>query len=246
MVQLEQPGAAAPRYRPTSDVHPPLDSPAYRSTQVRKPDRLVEMPQTLTEVTGPALGEGRVKPSDADLTAQHDGEPIGERIIVHGRVLEETGRPLRRTLVEVWQTNACGRYRHDRDRHPAPLDPNFSGIGRCLTDDEGHYRFVTVKPGAYPWGNHDNAWRPAHIHFSLFGRAFVQRLITQVYFPGDPLFFQDPIFHSVGDEHARQRMISEFDLAETIPEWALAFKFDVVLRGRDATPMEDPDAEARP
>lgn len=246
MAQLEQPGAAAPRYRPTSDVHPPLDSPAYRSTQVRKPDRLVEMPQTLTEVTGPALGEGRVKPSDADLTAQHDDEPIGERIIVHGRVLEETGRPLRNTLVEVWQTNACGRYRHDRDRHPAPLDPNFSGIGRCLTDDEGRYRFVTVKPGAYPWGNHDNAWRPAHIHFSLFGRAFVQRLITQMYFPGDPLFFQDPIFHSVRDEHARQRMISEFDLAETIPEWALAFRFDLVLRGRDATPMEDPDGEARP
>lgn len=244
MAQLDRPATAAPRYRPTSDVHPPLDSPAYRSTQVRKPDRLVEMPQTLTEVTGPALGEGRVKPSDADLTAQHDGEPIGERILVHGQVLEETGRPLRHTLVEVWQTNACGRYRHDRDQHPAPLDPNFSGVGRCLTDDEGRYRFVTVKPGAYPWGNHHNAWRPAHIHFSVFGRAFVQRLITQMYFPGDPLFFQDPIFHAVRDEHARQRMISEFDLAETVPEWALAFKFDVVLRGRDATPMEDPDAEA--
>ena len=175
---------------------------------------------------------------DHDLTRQFEGEPLGERIIVHGRVLDGDGRPVRNSLVEIWQANAAGRYTHQGDRHPAPLDPNFGGAGRCMTDDEGRYRFVTIKPGAYPWGNHHNAWRPAHIHFSLFGPAFATRLITQMYFPGDPLFGQDPIFNSVRDPEARQRMISIFDLETTEPEWALAYRFDIVLRGRDATPME--------
>jgi protocatechuate 3,4-dioxygenase beta subunit len=227
------------RYRrDVSGVHPPLRWPDYRSTVLRAPGRqLVEMPHTLTELTGPLLGDRPVGEIDHDLTRQHAGEPIGERIIVHGRVLDSDGRPVPRTLVEVWQANSAGRYPHHADRHPAPLDPNFTGAGRCLTDDDGRYRFVTVKPGAYPWRNHDNAWRPAHIHFSLFGRAFVQRLVTQMYFPGDPLFDQDPIFNSV-PEAARPALVSRFDLSQTVPEWALAYEFDIVLRGRDATPFE--------
>jgi protocatechuate 3,4-dioxygenase beta subunit len=195
----------------------------------------------VTELTGPALGERDFGTLDADLTRQHAGEPLGERIIVHGRVLDGSGRPIPNTLVEVWQANAAGRYHHDLDRHPAPLDPNFSGAGRCLTDAEGRYRFVTVKPGAYPWKNHHNAWRPAHIHFSLFGRAFVQRLVTQMYFPGDPLFYQDPIFNSVPDPRARERMIARFDLDATEPEWALGYQWDIVLRGPTATVFESED-----
>jgi protocatechuate 3,4-dioxygenase beta subunit len=187
------------------------------------------------------LGEHRLGPLDADLTRQHAGEPQGQRIIVHGRVLDGHGRGVPNALVEVWQANAAGRYRHDGDRWPAPLDPNFSGAGRVLTDAEGGYRFLTVKPGAYPWRNHHNAWRPAHIHFSLFGRAFAQRLVTQMYFPDDPLFGQDPVFNAVPDPAARQRLIARFDLAATQPEWALAFAFDVVLRGRGATPLDDHD-----
>jgi protocatechuate 3,4-dioxygenase beta subunit len=220
-------------------THPPLASPGYGSTVLRAPSRpLVLLPHSLTEVTGPALGEGRVLPTDHDLTRQHTGEPIGERIIVHGRVLDSDGRAVPDTLVELWQANAAGRYSHHIDQHPAPLDPNFTGVGRCLTDSSGRYRFVTIKPGAYPWRNHENAWRATHIHFSLFGRAFVQRLVTQMYFPGDPLFGQDPIFNAV-PEGARDRMISTFDLSETMPEWALAYRFDIVLRGRDMTPMEE-------
>jgi protocatechuate 3,4-dioxygenase beta subunit len=159
-------------------------------------------------------------------------------------VLDGDGRPVRDTLVEVWQANAGGRYHHDRDRHPSPLDPNFTGGGRCLTDDEGRYRFITIRPGAYPWPNHENAWRAAHIHFSLFGNAFPQRLVTQMYFPGDPLFWQDPIFNSIPDPAGRERLISRFDLNETVPEWALGFEWDIVLRGRDATPTEDEDDDA--
>ncbi|HET9142922.1 protocatechuate 3,4-dioxygenase subunit beta [Actinophytocola sp.] len=224
--------------RPGDGVHPPLYSPGYRSTTTRAPALdPVRLAHSLTEITGPLLGEGRVHPGDADLTQQHDGEPLGERIIVHGRVLEEDGRPVPHSLVEVWQANSAGRYFHASDRHPAPLDPNFTGVGRCLTDADGHFELVTIKPGAYPWRNHDNAWRAAHIHFSLFGRSFTQRLITQMYFPGDPLFFQDPIYNAV-PEAARPRMISSFDLSRTVPEWALAYRFDIVLRGRDATPME--------
>jgi protocatechuate 3,4-dioxygenase, beta subunit len=229
-----------PAYGRDPSAEPPLDFEDYGSTRLRHPRRpLVALPQTLTELTGPLLGDGRVEPSDADLTRQHGGEPIGERIIVHGRVLEQDGRPVRNTLVEVWQCNAGGRYFHQGDQHPAPLDPNFTGLGRCLTDDAGRYRFVTIKPGAYPWGNHPNAWRPAHIHFSLFGRAFTQRLVTQMYFPGDPLFGQDPIFNSVRDPRARERMVAAFDLGSTEPEWALGYRWDIVLRGPAATPRDE-------
>jgi protocatechuate 3,4-dioxygenase, beta subunit len=176
------------------------------------------------------FGEDAVPAGDADLTTGHGGEPLGERIIVTGRVLEEDGRPVGGALLEIWQANAAGRYRHEVDRHQAPLDPNFTGAGRTLTDAEGRYRFVTVKPGAYPWQNHPNAWRPAHIHFSVFGRAFTQRLVTQMYFPGDPLFAYDPIFQSVRDPQARELLVSTFDLETTVPEWALAYRWDVVLR----------------
>jgi protocatechuate 3,4-dioxygenase beta subunit len=222
-------------------VHPPLASPEYRSTILRAPSRpLVLLPHRLTEVTGPLLGEERIGPADADLTRQHDGEAQGQRIIVHGRVLDSAGHPVPHTLVEVWQANAAGRYRHARDTWPAPLDPHFTGGGRTLTDAGGYYRFTTVKPGIYPWGNHHNAWRPAHIHFSLFGRAFTQRLVTQMYFPDDPMFRYDPIFNSIPDERARQRLVSRFDLDATQPDWALAFAFDIVLRGPRATPTEEP------
>ncbi|WP_213454130.1 protocatechuate 3,4-dioxygenase subunit beta [Rhizomonospora bruguierae] len=226
--------------RDDGTVHPPLLSPGYRSTILRAPSQApVLLPHTLTELTGPVLGEGRVTAADADLTVRAGGgEAQGQRIVVHGRVRDENGRPVPNSLVEVWQANAAGRYLHKWDRHDAPLDPNFTGVGRCLTDASGHYRFVTIKPGAYPWGNHANAWRPAHIHFSLFGRAFTQRLVTQMYFPDDPLFGYDPIVNSVRDERARQRMVAAFDLAATVDEWALGFRFDIVLRGTEATPME--------
>ena len=193
-------------------VDPPNDHHDYVGTRLRAPKQpLVILPATETELTGPAFGESAVEASDADLTRQHEGEPAGQRIIVEGRVLDSHGKPLRGQLVEIWQANAAGRYRHAVDTHDAPLDPSFSGAGRCLTDDDGRYRFLTVKPGIYPWGNHPNAWRPAHIHFSLFGRAFTERLITQMYFPDDPLFPFDPIFNSVRDETARGRLVSRFE-----------------------------------
>jgi protocatechuate 3,4-dioxygenase, beta subunit len=234
-------GLAVRGYRREDESsRPPYLYPDYRATRLRAPRQpLTLLPHTLTEVTGPLLGEGRVGELDHDLTRQHQGEPLGERIIVAGQVLDGDGRPVPHTLLEVWQANAAGRYAHHVDQHPAPLDPNFTGVGRCLTDAEGRYRFVSIRPGAYPWKNHQNAWRPAHIHFSLFGRAFVQRLITQMYFPGDPLFDHDPIFHSVRDPAARRRMVAGFDLSETVPEWALGYRFDIVLRGRDATPTEE-------
>jgi protocatechuate 3,4-dioxygenase beta subunit len=187
------------------------------------------------ELSSPVFGHAELGILDHDLTRQHAGEPLGERIIVTGRVLDSGGRPVPDTLVEIWQTNAAGRYIHLRDQHPAPLDPNFTGAGRCLTDSAGRYEFVTIKPGAYPWRNHQNAWRPAHIHFSVFGRAFTQRLVTQMYFPGDPLFAYDPIFQSVPDEKARERMVARFDIDTTKPEWALGYQWDIVL---GATPME--------
>ena len=187
---------------------------------------------------GPAFGRVPVKPSDADLTRQHRGEPLGERIIVTGRVLDGDGRPVPHTLVEVWQANAAGRYIDPIDRHPAPLDPNFTGAGRCLTNAEGEYRFVTVKPGAYPWLNHANAWRPAHIHFSLFGPWLTSRLVTQMYFPGDPLFSLDPIVNSIPDPRGRELLVADLDLATTVPEWALGYRWDIVLRGRSATPLD--------
>ena len=234
-------GLTLPSYPRPSGVHPPLLSPGYRSTTLRAPSQpLVLLPQLLTEVTGPLLGPGRVQPTDADLTRQHPGgEAAGQRIIVHGRVLDSGGRPVPHTLIEVWQANAAGRYRHVRETWPAPLDPHFTGVGRAVTDDAGRYRFITIQPGAYPWRNHYNAWRPAHIHFSLFGRAFTQRLITQMYFPGDPLIPHDPVLNTIPDPRARQRLVSRFDLAHTEPEWALAFEFDIVLRGASATPMEE-------
>jgi protocatechuate 3,4-dioxygenase beta subunit len=236
---MERTTNAVVPYRPADvDSLPPLLWPGYRSTVPRAPSQpLLTMDPTLTEVTGPLFGHRTVRPEEADLTRQHRSEPQGQRIVVAGRVLDGDGRPVRRTLVEVWQANAAGRYALPQDQHPAPLDPNFTGVGRCLTDDEGRYRFVSVQPGAYPWLNHPNAWRPAHIHFSLFGPALATRLITQMYFPGDPLFAYDPIMASIRDEAARARMVSTFDLSLTEPQWALGYNFDIVLRGRAATPM---------
>ena len=222
-----------------ADADVPLLHPDYKSTVLRAPRRpLIPLEHTLSEITGPVYGHERVGPHDHDLTRQHEGEPLGERIIVSGRVMDEDARPLRNTLLEIWQANAAGRYYHEKDRHDAPLDPNFTGGGRCVTDDEGRYSFTTIKPGAYPWRNYDNAWRPAHIHFSLFGTAFATRLITQMYFPNDPLLPLDPIINAVPDEKARNRLVSKFDIATTRPEWALGYCFDIVLRGRAATPME--------
>jgi protocatechuate 3,4-dioxygenase beta subunit len=217
-------------------VDPPLLYPEYRSTRTRAPKRpLVARPEDFRDLESPVYGHERIGELDHDLTRQHPGEPLGERIVVTGRLLEEDGRPVRNALVEIWQANAGGRYRHDGDQHPAPLDPNFTGAGRALTDADGRYTFVTVKPGAYPWLNHPNAWRPAHIHFSVFGRAFSSRLVTQMYFPGDPLFEFDPIFQSVRDVQARARLVADFDLELTRPEWALGYRFDIVLR---STPFE--------
>jgi protocatechuate 3,4-dioxygenase beta subunit len=227
--------------REPEGAHPPLDYEPYKSTSLRHPKQpLVYLPHTLGEITGPALSERLgVTELDADLTRQHDGQPIGERLIVTGHVYDTEGKPLRDTLVEVWQANACGRYRHKWDRYPAPLDPNFSGAGRCLTDADGRYTFTTIKPGPYPWGNHYNAWRPAHIHFSLMGRAFAQRLVTQMYFPGDPFFPYDPIFNSVRDPRAREAMISAFSIHGTQPDWAQCFEWDIYLRGPAATFFEE-------
>ena len=227
---------------PQADVkgtQPPLLYPPYQSTVLRAPSRpLIKIPQTFTELAAPLFGELPIGDTDHDLTRQHPAEPQGERIIVAGRVTDEDGRAVPNTLVELWQCNAAGRYLHARDDHPAPLDPNFSGAGRTMTDADGRYRFVTIKPGAYPWRNHHNAWRPAHIHFSLFGTSFLSRLVTQMYFPNDPLFPYDPIFHSIPDERARERLISRFDMELTEPEWALGYRFDIVLRGRQSTPFE--------
>lgn len=225
--------------RPYPDTQPEYLSPHYKSTVARSPRQpLVIIPQSLSERTGPLITPERLRPEDADLTAFGSAAPLGQRIIVSGRVLDEDGRPVRRALIEVWQANAAGRYVHKNDNWNAPLDPNFKGEGRMLTDDEGRYRFVTIRPGAYPWGNHHNAWRPAHIHFSLFGNAYAQRLVTQMYFPGDELIPFDPIFNSVPDLNARARLIAAFDWATTRPAHALGYTFDIVLRGRDATPWE--------
>jgi protocatechuate 3,4-dioxygenase beta subunit len=218
---------------------PALDFPDYKSTALRHPKQpLVYLPDQVTETTGPQLGHLRPGAIENDLTRQHDEMPVGERITVSGRLLDTDGRPVRDSLVEIWQANAAGRYRHRWDTWPAPIDPNFSGGGRTVTDRDGRYEFITVKPGPYPWGNHHNAWRPQHIHVSVFGRAFTQRLVTQMYFPGDPLFEFDPIFNSVRDAKARERMICAFDLSATVPEWALAYRFDIVLRGSGETPFE--------
>jgi protocatechuate 3,4-dioxygenase beta subunit len=212
----------------------------YRSTALRGPTRpLVPVKAALSALSAPVFGEDRFTAADADLTVngRRDAEPLGERIIVTGRVLDESGRPVPHTLVEIWQANAAGRYIHKVDQHGAPLDPNFFGGGRCLTDAEGRYRFLTIKPGAYPWGNHFNAWRPNHIHFSLFGHHLANRLVTQMYFPGDPLLALDPIYHSV-PEKARERMIATFSIDVTEEGYALGYIFDIVLRGAAETPWE--------
>lgn len=214
--------------------------PPYVSSIARSPRLpLVLLPKTLTERTGPVFGHELIGEHDNDLTAQHDGDPIGERIYVHGRVLDDEGRPVRGALVEVWQANAAGRYRHKVDGHDAPLDPNFSGAGRTLTDESGYYLFKTIKPGPYPWGNHYNAWRPAHIHFSLFGAGILSRLVTQMYFPGDPLQPLDPIFNSIPDDKARMRLVSNLDMERAEPDYALAYLFNIVLRGDGNTPFEE-------
>jgi protocatechuate 3,4-dioxygenase, beta subunit len=224
---------------PAPGTQPEYLHPAYASSVKRAPTQpLVTLPASLSEITGPIFREQVLSASAFDLTRQHKGAPLGERIIVSGRVLDEDGRPVRDSLVEIWQANAAGRYLHRWDQHNAPLDPNFTGVGQTFTDKEGRYRFVTIRPGAYPWRNHPNAWRPQHIHFSLFGPAFATRLVTQMYFSGDPLLEFDPIFHSVTDEAARNLLISRFDWGTTTPETGLGFRFDIILRGRDATPME--------
>ncbi|WP_407555616.1 protocatechuate 3,4-dioxygenase subunit beta [Streptomyces sp. Pv4-95] len=228
----------------STSPHPARDYSPYRSSIARHPRQpLVEIdaladPEAV-ELSGPAFGVTDITALDADLTRRHHGEPLGERITVSGRILDRGGRPVRGQLVEIWQANASGRYAHQRDQHPAPLDPHFTGAGRCLTDDQGRYEFTTVKPGAYPWRNHDNAWRPAHIHFSLFGSAFTQRLITQMYFPGDPLFPYDPILSSVTDPAARARLVAAYDHERTRPEWSLGYHWDIVLDGPSATWIEE-------
>jgi protocatechuate 3,4-dioxygenase beta subunit len=234
---------AQPTHQPAIhwDEQPPYLHPPYKSTVERAPKKpLVALPTRLSELTAPVFGGDRIDPIDSDLTrnAVVNGEPIGERIIVTGRVLDDAGRPVPNTLVEVWQANATGRYRHKWDQHDAPLDPNFTGTGRMLTNKKGEYRFTSIRPGAYPWKNHDNAWRPAHIHFSVFGSNFISRLVTQMYFPGDPLFFQDPIYNCIPDEKGRQRMIAQYAHDVTTPIWALGFRFDIVLCGGKMTPFE--------
>ena len=230
-----------PYARPRPGEQPPYLHADYRSTLKRAPSRApLPLRQTLSEVTGPRFSASSLGPDVIDLTRQGKGEPLGQRIIVTGRVLDEDGRPVRSTLVEVWQCNAAGRYLHEKDQHDAPLDPNFTGVGRATTDDEGGYRFLTIQPGAYPWRNTYNSWRPAHIHFSIFGPAFATRLVTQMYFPGDPLLALDPIYNSVPDEAARRRLLSAYDPASSEAEYALGYRFDVVLRGRESTPFEGP------
>jgi protocatechuate 3,4-dioxygenase, beta subunit len=230
-----------PFSHPLAGTQPDYLHAPYVSSLKRAPLKpLVPIPQTLSETTGPLLGRDEAYRGESDLTrSPSGGEAIGQRIAVSGRVLDEDGRPVTRTLIEVWQANAAGRYLHKWDQHDLPLDPNFNGQGHVFTDDLGQFRFLTIRPGSYPWGNHHNAWRPAHIHFSLFGPAVVTRLVTQMYFPGDPLLAFDPIFNCTADESARQRLISHFDWNTTIPESTLGFRFDLILRGRDATPMDN-------
>ena len=228
-------------FRPLVPGTQPLyDVPAYLGTRKRHPLKpLHPMPATVTETTGPRFSEDRF-PSAVDLTRDSGNGQValGERIVVAGRITDEDGRPVPHTMIEIWQANTAGRYDHPSDRHDAPLDPNFHGAGRVYSDSDGQYRFLTIRPGAYPWPNDRNAWRPNHIHFSFFGPAFATRLVTQMYFPGDPLLALDPIFNSVPDRVARERLIAAFDMEITEPNWALGYRFDVVLRGRAATPME--------
>jgi protocatechuate 3,4-dioxygenase beta subunit len=241
MAELRRSAAEAAAAGAPALPHPARDYAPYRSSALRHPKQplVVVGDPDAVELSGPVFGVTDVTDHDSDLTRQHHSEPLGERITVTGRVLDRQGRPVRGQLVEIWQANASGRYAHQRDQHPAPLDPNFTGVGRCLTDDQGRYRFTTIKPGAYPWRNHLNAWRPAHIHFSLFGTAFTQRLVTQMYFPGDPLFRYDPIFNSITDDQARQRLVAAYDHDLSSPEWSLGYHWDIVLDGPSATWIEE-------
>ncbi len=225
--------------RPREGTQPPYLFPDYASTVKRSPRRaLVRLEHTLSEVTGPTFASGWAGLDATDLTRQHKGEPLGERIIVEGRVLDEDGRPVPGTLLELWQCNAAGRYHHPVDQHDAPLDPNFTGAGQIVTGEVGDFRFVTIKPGAYPWRNSPNAWRPAHLHFGVFGPGFATRLVTQMYFPGDPLLEYDAIYQGTADLAARERLIAAYDPSLSEAEWALGYRFDLVLRGRTATPLE--------
>ncbi len=221
-----------------ANSQPANDTPSYGSTRLRHPAQPpLRIPQTVTETTGPSFDPARFTPM-ADLSILNGKPALGERIIVRGRVVDENDRPVPHTMIEIWQANAAGRYDHPGDQHEAPLDPNFHGDGRVFTDADGWYQFTSIKPGAYPWRNHHNAWRPNHIHYSLFGTGFGQRIITQMYFPGDPLLALDPVYLSVPDPAAQQRMVADFDIDITSPEWALGYRFDFVLRGRNATPTE--------
>ncbi len=225
--------------RPRAGTQPNHLHTPYASCIKRAPSKpLIYVPHTLSEITGPLFEKDIVPVKAYDLTRQHAGEPLGQRIIVTGRVMDENGRPARNALIEVWQANAAGRYVHKRDQHDAPLDPNFSGRGQTFTDSEGRYRFITIRPGEYPWSNHYNAWRPAHIHFSVFGTSFVERLITQMYFPGDPLLVMDPIYQSIADRRAAELLVARFDMATTVESWALGYVFDIVLGGAVPTPVD--------
>ena len=240
MKYLEENHQLPPFNIPADGVYPDYLWEPYKSTILRSPkENIIKMSHpTVSEMTGPQFNNSGLTILD-DLTKGGKGEPLGERIIVHGKVLDENNKPISHTLIEIWQANAAGRYLHKNDQHNAPLDPNFKGLGRIFTDINGHYSFTTIKPGAYPWGNHENAWRPQHIHFSLFGPAFSTRLVTQMYFPGDPLLDIDPIYNSIRDENARARMISRLDMDVTVPFQALAYEFNFVLRGRNQTFFED-------
>ncbi|GGB37570.1 protocatechuate 3,4-dioxygenase subunit beta [Flexivirga endophytica] len=224
----------------TTETQPRLDYAPYRSSLLRHPTKAMQHadPETI-ELYAPVFGQRDIGAAESDLTIQASGEPIGERIVVSGHVLDGDGRPVTHQLVEIWQANAAGRYIHLRDQHPAPIDPNFTGVGRTITDAEGRYTFTTIKPGPYPWKNHHNAWRPAHIHFSLFGTDFTQRLVTQMYFPGDPLFALDPIYQSVVDPVARERLVATYDHDVTRHEWATGYTWDIVLTGSHPTPTEE-------
>lgn len=240
MKALGEAYAQARRNGAPAETQPRLDYPPYRSSILRHPTKSLQHadPETI-ELHSPAFGHMDVHALESDLTIQHNGEPLGERIIVSGRVLDGDGRPVAGQLVEIWQANSSGRYIHKRDQHPAPLDPNFTGVGRCITGADGSYSFITIKPGAYPWKNHLNAWRPAHIHFSLFGQEFTQRIVTQMYFPGDPLFALDPIYQSIVDQDARDRLVASYNHDRTKPEWALAYNWDIVLTGSKRTWTEN-------
>jgi protocatechuate 3,4-dioxygenase beta subunit len=225
------------------ELHPRRNYAPYRSSILRHPTHeLVRVDPEEIELVSPAFGHTDVSPLESDLTIAHAAEPLGERITVSGHVLDGDGRPVRNQLIEIWQANAAGRYVHKRDQHPAPLDPNFTGVGRVITGENGEYSFQTIKPGPYPWRNHQNAWRPAHIHFSLFGTAFTQRLVTQMYFPSDPLFALDPIFQSIADPAARQRLIGAYDHNLSVPEYSLGYRWDIVLTGPKSTWMESEEA----